>query len=174
MHQCMDSLWHVFNNVFSLFWHDIIPFVDHKPPELFHSLVYVQKLLPWWCATDFLLDSCLEIVQANPEAGLHAHSSQSTLAVWQRALSSCKIQCWACWRVRRAWADGSVSCSKIWQYFNEFIVPSQTVRCPTPLALMHPRTIMLPPPCFIVATVQAGKYSSPCLPLDSYIWSGWI
>jgi len=36
-----------------------------------------------------------------------------------------------------------------------------TVSCPTPTALMHPQTIMLPSPCFTVATVLEGTYSSP-------------
>jgi len=79
------------------------------------------------------------------------------LAVWHRALSRWKIQCWARRRLKRAWGDGNMSCSKIWQ----FIVPSQTVSCPTPPALMHPQTIMLPPLSFTVATVEVGTYSSP-------------
>jgi len=85
------------------------------------------------------------------------------LAVWHRALSCWKIQCWTGRWLKRARADGSMWCSKIWQYVGEFIVPLQTVSCPTPPALMHPQTIMLPPPRFPVASVQAGTCSFPRL-----------
>jgi len=65
--------------------------------------------------------------------------------------------------VERAQVVGSMWCCKLWQYLGEFIVPSQTVTCPTFPALIDPQTILLPPPCFTVTTVQAGTYSSSLL-----------
>ena len=56
---------------------------------------------------------------------------------------------------------GRSNAQHVWQHLDEFIIPSRTVSCPKPPALMHPQTIMLPPPCFTVAAVQAGTYSSP-------------
>jgi len=53
----VDFLWHVFNKAFVMFGRDIIPFCWSQTSwALVYFLVYVQKLLPWWCATDFLLD----------------------------------------------------------------------------------------------------------------------
>ena len=76
------------------------------------------------------------------------------------SMTCCKFQCWARWRLKRARADGSMWCSKNWHFLGEFIVPSQTISCPTPPSLMHPHSIVLPPPRFKVATVQAGTYFS--------------
>jgi len=72
------------------------------------------------------------------------------------------------------------SCPEIVQAkkaLGEFIVPSQTVSSPTSSSTHASSNHCAPPPCFIVATVQAGTHSSPRLLLTltfarvGYTWN---
>ena len=66
------------------------------------------------------------------------------LAVWHWVLFCWKIQCWACRRLKRAWAHGSMWCSKLWQW----------------LAVKHLEPSCIPKPlCFLlyVSQLQQSK-----------------
>ena len=47
--------------------------------------------------------------------------------------------------------------------FTPFCLPSTLVRKPTPFALMHPHTMIPPPPCFTVGWTQSSINSSPAI-----------
>ena len=111
---------------------------------LTNCLVYAQKLLSWLCATDFLLNSCPGIVQANPEAGLHVRSSKSCWP-WQcdtehypAEISNSNHVC--DWRdLELIMLMGPCIFLK-YDCRVEFFIRSQTVNCPTSPAVMHPQT----------------------------------